>query len=75
MFINRCGSGRADQRSINALGAIVGLSGKQRQMRRHPFRGDAIMEEQEGYSALFYFMLLIGIIGVLGFVLVAAGSA
>jgi len=33
------------------------------------------MEEQEGYSALFYFMLLIGIIGVLGFVLVAAGSA
>ena len=32
------------------------------------------MEEQEGYSALFYFMLLIGIIGVLGFVLVAAGS-
>ncbi len=33
------------------------------------------MEEQEGYSAFFYFMLLIGIIGVLGFVLVAAGSA
>jgi hypothetical protein len=33
------------------------------------------MEEQEGYSALFYFMLLLGIVGVLGFVLVAAGSA
>ena len=33
------------------------------------------MEEQDGYSALFYFMLLLGIIGVLGFVLVAAGSA
>lgn len=33
------------------------------------------MEEQDGYSGFFYFMLLIGIIGVLGFVLVAAGSA
>ena len=33
------------------------------------------MEEQEGFSALFYFMLLLGIIGMLGFVLVAAGGA
>lgn len=33
------------------------------------------MEEQEGYSSLFYFMLLVGIIGVLGFILVVAGSA
>jgi len=33
------------------------------------------MEEQEGYSALFYFMLLLGVIGTLGFVLVAAGGA
>lgn len=33
------------------------------------------MQEQDGYSSFFYFMLLIGIIGVLGFVLVAAGSA
>ena len=33
------------------------------------------MEEQEGYSSFFYFMLLIGIIGILGFVLIAAGSA
>jgi hypothetical protein len=33
------------------------------------------MEEQEGYSPLFYFMLLLGIVGVLGFVLVAAGGA
>jgi hypothetical protein len=32
------------------------------------------MEEQEGFSALFYFMLLLGIIGMLGFVLVAAGG-
>lgn len=32
------------------------------------------MEEQEGYSSFFYIMLLIGIIGVLGFVLVAAGA-
>jgi hypothetical protein len=28
----------------------------------------------EGYSSLFYVMLAIGIIGVLGFVLVAAGA-
>jgi hypothetical protein len=33
------------------------------------------MEEQEGFSGLFYFMLLLGIVGVLGFVLVAAGGA
>ncbi len=33
------------------------------------------MEEQEGFSALFYFMLAIGVIGMLGFVLVAAGGA
>ena len=33
------------------------------------------MEEQEGYSVLFYFMLLLGIIGALGFVLIAAGGA
>ena len=33
------------------------------------------MEEQEGYATLFYFMLLLGIVGVLGFVLVAAGGA
>mgnify|MGYP001230592814 CR=1 FL=1 len=40
-----------------------------------PSQGDAIVEEQEGYSSLFYFMLLVGIIGVLGFILVVAGSA
>jgi hypothetical protein len=33
------------------------------------------MEDQEGYSAMFYIMLLLGIVGVLGFVLVAAGAA
>ena len=38
-------------------------------------QGDSIVEEQEGYSSLFYFMLLVGIIGVLGFILVVAGSA
>lgn len=32
-------------------------------------------EESEGYSGLFYFMLLVGIIGVVGFVMVAAGGA
>jgi hypothetical protein len=31
-------------------------------------------EDQDGYSGLFYVMLVIGIIGVLGFVLVAAGA-
>jgi len=28
----------------------------------------------DGYSGLFYFMLVVGIIGVLGFVMVAAGA-
>jgi hypothetical protein len=32
------------------------------------------MEEQEGFSALFYFMLALGVIGMLGFVVVAAGA-
>ena len=32
------------------------------------------MDEQDGYSGLFYVMLIVGIIGVLGFVLVAAGA-
>ncbi len=31
-------------------------------------------EQQDGYSGMFYFMLIIGIIGLLGFVLVAAGA-
>lgn len=30
--------------------------------------------DNEGYSGLFYFMLILGIVGVLGFVLVAAGA-
>jgi hypothetical protein len=33
-----------------------------------------IMEEREGYSALFYVMLGLGVIGVIGFVLVVIGS-
>lgn len=32
-------------------------------------------EEKDGYSAMFYIMLIVGIVGVLGFVLVAAGAA
>ena len=31
-------------------------------------------ESGDGYSGLFYVMLIIGIVGVLGFVLVAAGA-
>ena len=31
-------------------------------------------EQEEGYSGTFYLMLIIGIIGVVGFVLVAAGA-
>jgi hypothetical protein len=31
-------------------------------------------DEKDGYSTLFYFMLALGIIGVLGFVVVAAGG-
>lgn len=30
--------------------------------------------QEEGYSGMFYLMLVVGIIGVLGFVLVAAGA-
>ena len=31
-------------------------------------------EQNDGYSGLFYVMLIVGIVGVLGFVLVAAGA-
>ena len=31
--------------------------------------------DEEGYSGAFYVMLIIGIIGVLGFFVVAAGAA
>ncbi len=31
-------------------------------------------EEKDGYSAMFYIMLIVGIVGVLGFVLVAASA-
>jgi hypothetical protein len=31
--------------------------------------------EDEGYSPVFYVMLIIGIVGVLGFFIVAAGAA
>lgn len=30
--------------------------------------------QDQGYSPLFYIMLIIGIVGVLGFILVAAGA-
>lgn len=30
--------------------------------------------EEQGYSPVFYFMLIIGIVGVLGFFMVAAGA-
>jgi hypothetical protein len=33
------------------------------------------MEEHNGFSGMFYVMLLLGIAGLLGFVLVAAGGA
>lgn len=32
-------------------------------------------EQEEGYSGVFYLMLVVGIIGVLGFVVVAMGGA
>lgn len=32
-------------------------------------------EESEGYSGLFYLMLIVGIVGVIGFVVVAAGGS
>lgn len=32
------------------------------------------MQQNDGYSGLFYVMLIVGVIGVLGFVLVAAGA-
>jgi hypothetical protein len=33
-----------------------------------------VNDQGDGYSGLFYVMLIVGIIGVLGFVLVAAGA-
>lgn len=32
------------------------------------------MQDQDGYSGLFYIMLVIGIIGVIGFIITAAGA-
>lgn len=32
------------------------------------------MDDDNGYSGLFYLMLIVGIVGVLGFLLVAAGA-
>jgi hypothetical protein len=32
------------------------------------------MESNEGYSGLFYLMLIVGVIGLLGFLLVAVGA-
>jgi hypothetical protein len=34
-----------------------------------------IMEEDSGFSNLFYIMLVLGIIGIIGFLVVAAGAA
>ena len=34
-----------------------------------------MMEDESGYSGLFYVMLIIGTVGVLGFFVVAAGAA
>jgi hypothetical protein len=31
-------------------------------------------EQNDGYSGMFYVMLAVGIVGVLGFVMVAAGA-
>lgn len=31
-------------------------------------------EQEDGFSGMFYVMLIVGIIGVLGFVVVAAGA-
>jgi len=31
-------------------------------------------EQDDGYSGMFYVMLIVGVVGVLGFVLVAAGA-
>lgn len=33
------------------------------------------MNDPEGYSPIFYLMLVLGIVGLLGFFLVAAGAA
>jgi hypothetical protein len=44
-------------------------------MRVASVYNEGIMDEQEdGYSGMFYIMLIVGIVGVLGFVLVAAGA-
>lgn len=32
------------------------------------------MEDERGYSGIFYLMLIIGIIGIIGFFMVAAGG-
>ena len=38
--------------------------------------GESVMEEEQGgFSDLFYVMLILGIIGLVGFVIVAGGAA
>ena len=32
-------------------------------------------EQEDGYSGMFWLMLIVGIVGVVGFVVVAAGGA
>ena len=32
-------------------------------------------QQEEGFSSVFYIMLILGIVGVLGFLFVAAGAA
>jgi hypothetical protein len=34
-----------------------------------------MQDEEQGYSGFFYLMLIIGIIGTIGFILVAAGAS
>ena len=43
-------------------------------MKRRKDKVRAMNEQNDGYSGLFYVMLIVGIVGVLGFVLVAAGA-
>mgnify|MGYP007132432374 FL=1 len=43
-------------------------------LRQRKDKVRAMDEQNDGYSGLFYVMLVVGIVGVLGFVLVAAGG-
>jgi hypothetical protein len=50
-------------------------AGADNQPAERQSRKERAMENEEGYPAIFYVMLILGIVGVIGFLVTAAGAA